>query len=85
MRSLPGISVWLHQFEKFSWNFEILDSNSGYAPISQSLKPENGLRIYVWKATEVKHEFVKLVVISLLFARRDYVIPFLNLSINNVP
>ena len=32
MRSLSRMSTWRHHRQKLSWNFEVLVSNSGYAP-----------------------------------------------------
>ena len=57
---------------------------NSYTLISRSLYPENGLRKYVRKVTEIKHEFVKLVMIFFLLTRCDYVIPSLSLSLNDV-
>ena len=50
-----------------------------------SLKLENGLKKYVQNVAEIKHGFVKLVLILLLFTKCDYMILSLSFIMQRKP
>ena len=47
MTSLSRMSAWRHEHQKLSWNFEVLISNSGYAPGRTTAKVIAYLRQYL--------------------------------------